>query len=168
MICSLRLLNRLLGEALHMRNIVFYSIPIVERATRSSPEYSTGNPRVTTPPLHALLTLYHFFFCSMISRCTYILMVTKLIHKWEIWKYCNLRCRMWFVTTKNRQISTLNHRITNVHPLYTNTTLREISSRYNSVCFLAGSLEHICIVTRGLPVWSVRTSLVKWFKQKRS
>ena len=84
MVCSLRVLNRYQGEALHMCNIVFYFISIVEMATRSLLEYSTGSPRVSTSPLYALLTSNYFFLFPDLQMHTLFLLVTRLIHEWEI------------------------------------------------------------------------------------
>ena len=137
-------------------------------ATRSSLEHSTGRPRGMSPhPTH--LTFYISFFCSLISRCALFLWAAKIIPRRYVWISINLKCRMWFVSTINRQTSTLNHRMTNVRPKYTNTTPIEVSSRYKRVHFTMGFLKRICVVTRGLPVWSLWTSLlINCLKQQRN
>ena len=97
-------------------------------------------------------SLYIYFFCLLISRRAFILWVTEIVRKMEIWECCVLRRRMWIVPTINRQTLALNQTMTNMRTVFTNTTLVGISSKHNSVRFTTGFLERICAVTRGLPV----------------
>ena len=85
--------------------------------------------------------------CSLISGCTLFLWVTKIIHKWEIWKTRILMCRTCLVATITRQRFTLIQKMKIAQRLHTNTTLIEISSRYSRVQFTTDVLERNYVVT---------------------